>query len=631
MDGTSEPRTPRLTHSVAILLIPLSAGCLWFHGAATQDGPSHIAAAKIANQWVRQFTGLDPAGSVLAATRLQVEPVPNWGGQALGMALVAILPVGLAEVVMNLAGLWLPAVALARLIETATKPGHKATLPRMRYDRIRKPHLQNAFLAFWVATITTNVLWTFGFSSFLFGLGMAWTFLAALLKFGETGGRGSWLILASLWCITFLCHLVAFAIAGIVSACLVVFRPRWPIARRGAIVACMATALPLVLRYRTITGESPLEPAWEHLNGSEMLSLANWARQLGWVDPLSLHSKTWHPIVENAGLGAIAFQPALWVAIAAGMLIRPMYRCVIHEFRKQIRFVEATTCIIGVDERGQCIGRDAFMAKARANARFLSRFLDGRLPASVAWSIAMAILVILGTLGPDSLGPGQGHYLPQRFCLAALSLVPVCLASERCQVPKLVMCLIAIAWMMQTVSAIEFVSRSHAITRPVRLDRAEIRPGERIVALVDATAWPYRANPRLHADALLVTCAHDTISWNLYEAGHPYFPLRFQVIYPGMDPMTLEAFSLDTKAAAAQHAADTTKAILRAADGLVDVVYVWMDMASSRRTVVSDTIESQSGWIRARASRHSIIYRRKSGRRADERLPTSEKPSSRSS
>ncbi len=604
MEGMIESKKFRLTHLVAILLIPVSFGWLWFHDAATQDGPSHLAAAKIADEWIRQGPNGEHSGSVRSIYRLHFEPVPNWGGQALGMALIAVLPMPWAEVAMNLAGIWLPAISLAWLFESLRHP------LRYGWQNERMPGSEMAFLALWITTMATNVLWTFGFSSFLLGTGLAWAFLRTLRTYGETGGSRLWLMLAALWCVTFLCHLVAFAIAGIISASLVIFNPKWSISRRIAITLALATALPLLIRYRMLTGDSPLEPIWEHFRGSEVFSLSNWARQFGWVDPVSLHSKTWHPLAGGSGLLALAFQPGLWVALTLVAVVAASVRAIISEFQTAERFDESQECIPARDAGDRIFGRDEMLENQRYEAGLAFRLRHWRFPRCVAWSSAVVVLAILGLLGPDSLGARQGHFLPQRFCLAALCIVPAVLVSTRNPIPVKALGFITIAWFLQTVSAIDFARRSHEMMQPVREDRAAIRPGDRILALVDAEPWPFRANPRLHADALLVTAAKDTVSWNLYESAHPYFPLRFRQLEPGRDPATLEAFSLATTGEDPVRTDTRVREILAASEGMVDVVYVGMDDKSDRRETVKRAIEARPGWSIQRSGPMSILFRK---------------------
>jgi|GEM_PF-3159565 len=608
MDGMIERNEMRLTHQVAILLIPVTAGWIWCHGAATQDGPSHLAAAKIANDWIGTAGSGETAGTVRSIYRLHFEPVPNWGGQALGMALVATLPIAWAEVAMNLAGLWLPAISLAWLFEFLANPSRSGA------RNARMAPAEMTFLALWIATMAMNVLWTFGFTSFLLGTGLAWAFLRTLLSYGEAGGGRLWLMLAALFFMTFLCHLVAFAIAGIVSACLLAFTPKWSMPRRVSIAIAMAMALPLLIRYRMLTADNPLEPIWEHFSASEILSPANWARQFGWVDPVSLHSKSWHPLAVDTMPLAMVLQPALWVAIALIAVVAATGFAIVDKFQTGVRFVDRSRRLIGEGETGRTPDRREMPGNQPVEASLAFRLSHWRFPRCVAWSMAIVVLAILGTIGPDSLGPRQGHYLPQRFFLAALSLLPAIGILTRTEIPRSALGSIAVAWILHSVSAIDYGRRSDELTQPIRADRAAIRPGDRILALIDAEPWPYRANPRLHADALLVTAAPYAISWNLYEASHPYFPLQFRQISKGCDPATLEAFSLATNGEDPARTTESVHELLAASAGKADVVYVWMNLSSDRRDDVLQAIGKSPGWSVRRTGPASVVFRNDSPR-----------------
>ena len=594
------PVSIRLPIAVATLLIPVSFAWSYFHDAATQDGPSHLASAKIANEWIQQKLGRTPPGSVFETYRLQFEPVPNWSGQALGMILCATLPIRLAEIVMNLAGAWIPAMSLAWLVGSIRKAGmtHKSTWA------------ETIFHALWITILATNVLWSFGFTSFLLGLGMAWAFLGRLLSFAQSGGFFRWLSLTLLWCATFICHLVAFAIGGIVAGCLMLFFPGWSIARRTAIAGSLACAAPLWLRYRKLTGGSSFEPIWEHLSGSELLSTSNWARQLGWIDPVSLHAKNWHPLTGQAGPKALVFQPGFWLAMACLAVVWVAIRRWIVAIRFENPIPDHVNCNpLDAAHREALRPVDSFASRNHI-ARYATLFRQGKLPEAVGFVVAGTILAILGTIGPDSMGAQQGHYLPQRFCLAALCMVPVILKTTRIGTPSISFGFLAIAWFLQTSAAIDFARRSHEITKPVRANGASVRRGDRVLALIDAKPWPYRSNPRLHVDASLVLAADDVASWNLYEAAHPYFPLRFRSIVPGIEPATLESYSLAVNRDDPARDAAELDAILAAADGRADVVAVLMDRDSPRRTLAEHALNGRKRWRRVTSGSGPMIYLR---------------------
>jgi len=189
-------------------------------------------------------------------------------------------------------------------------------------------------------------------------------------------------------------------------------------------------------------------------------------------------------------------------------------------------------------------------------------------------------------------------------------MVPLILTTMRIRIPVLAVGFLGIAWVMQTSAAIDFARRSHRITQPVRANRDAIRSGDRILALIDAEPWPYRSNPRLHFDALLVPSDDDVVSWNLYEAAHPYFPLRFRSIVPGIAPAVLESYSLAVSGEDPSKEAAELASILDAAEGRADIVAILMDRSSPRRTRAENAIDDLKGWHKVRNDKEIGMYRR---------------------
>lgn len=460
---------------VLLFLMPVMIGVLIFGGAMTQDGPAHLASAKIANEY------LEGLPTVRAVYRLQMQPIPNWAGQALGMAVVKTMPVFWANRAMNLAGLLLPALGLVWLVQSVQKTVHN----------------QSWTMALWISLIATNVVWTFGFSSFLIGLGLAWVQLGLVWRWRESRAVFTSVLLAIGWILLFLSHLVAFALGGLVFGC-VLFLSReftWSVRRRQ--VFATVPSLFLLMNYRRMSSGSKLELIWEHWDWSQWYVPANWAKQLGWVDPISLASKCWIPILEREHAGAIFVQPVFWFVVASIGLGWSM-----------------------IQNRNQgTIGR----------------------PSRLGWAVGLLFIGLLGILGPDTLGKDQGHYLQQRLLLATLSLVVLFWPAD---VKKWVKLVFMVAWLFQCVNAVEFLRKSGSFTQTTSPFYAQVQQGDRIVALVDAEPWAYRANPRMHVDALLVFGAMDVASWNLYEASHRYFPVVFRNAPTGMTATDLEAISL---------------------------------------------------------------------------------------
>lgn len=533
-----QPGTPQtgaeLHLKVAALLMPVSLAWVWFGDPITQDGPAHLAAAKIANECL---AGLPNVSGVY---QLAFQPLPNWGGQALGMLLLCIFNPGTTHLMLNLAGLWLPALGLASLMKSLGADRSKSWV-----------------MALWVSLMALNVLWTFGFTSFLLGIGIGWWLVGRAWKFGEGGGFIRWINLAIFWNLLFLCHLVAYALAGIVCGCLVVATPGWKMRRRAGVAASILTSLPLLVNYRRITGGSKMELIWEHLDWSRFFSISNWARQIGWVDPVSLASRKWLPVIEMESSLAILFQPIFWIMLA--------FICF---------------CNSGM---GRCCLKPIFIGPQRG------------------FILAFAVLMIIGLVGPDSLGKEQGHYLPQRVMLAAMSVSTCCWPQLTGEKRKLFTSCIFIAFLLQSLLAIEFGRKSSLYAQGLRESFTMIQQGSRLVAINDAGPWSYRANPRLHADALAVMAARDVVSFNLYEAAYGYFPLQFRSQVPGLEPRRLEEISILRGASQSEKRTELVASAIQAAETNADQIMVLAQDGSELRQAVEQVMLQKRYWqIRAR-------------------------------
>jgi len=531
---------------VSFLLIPVSLAWLHFGWAVTQDGPAHLASARIANNWL--------AGEPNASTtyRLDLRPLPNWGGQALAMIALKLLPDVWANRFMNLAGLWLPGLALIWLLSSV---------------HLKSQNSKASWsLAFWISLVSMNVVWTFGFTAFLISLAMAWVLLGRVWSYGNGDSKGvwSWFLMASCWWILFLCHLVGYGIAGLVCGSLVLATPGWTLRKRAEIIGATSTSLPLVWNYRRMSGGSSLELIWEHFEWSKIFQVSNWVRQIGWIDPISLVSKKWLPILETERTWAILFQPALWISLA----ILVWFFSVLKEFPKR---------------------------EARSER---------------VWWLAILLLIILGVLGPDSLGKDQGHYLPQRILLGAMSIACVVWPQRIKKETSVITVMLAVAWLAQSVSAIELGRKSERLTLSISGAYAFISQGDRILAFNDAKAWAYRANPRLHLDSLLVMSAGDLASWNLYEAAHGYFPLQFRLKVPGLEPKRLEDFSLMQSAVQAIEREAMALSIVKSAEQSTDLLIFIADQNSPIRRFMETSEPFKSKWRLQEESTGWAIYRR---------------------
>lgn len=506
---------------LVILLMPVSLALIIYPDAITQDGPAHLASGKIANEII---AGKPVVNSVY---HLQLKPLPNWAGQATAMLALRLLPNQSANCLLNLLGLWLPALGLNWLIQNI---GQKTS-----YDTWARP--------LWISLSAMNVVWIFGFTSFLIGLSFGWIMLGLVWRAFESKSKSLFVLLTLGWCLLFLSHLVAYILAGIIFGVLLASHFLIHDTKTGLKLA--ATTIPslgLLGNYRRMTGETNLELIWEHLDWSNLASLGNWAKQIGWIDPLSLASKRWLPFLEKETAWAIFFQPIFWTGIAASLIL----------------------------------------------CRLLREVIRGHTTTHFPSLMALAAISLIGILGPDTVGKEQGHYLPQRVCLMAMGLF--CLTWPSRLSPLITQTLI-LSWFMQVFHCIYFIPQSARMAGEVRMISREIRTRSKVIAFFDAKPWPFRANPQLHRDSLVVFAADDIASNNLYEAGHSYFPLQFKRQPEGLEPYRLERVSLMRSNADLSMRREEIILTLKSAMTYNDVVVILGDPESDFCKLMNDIIK----------------------------------------
>ncbi len=138
-------RGPRLALFLGLALIP-AVLAIWVSPCfVTQDGPAHLYNAHVLRRW------FDPASPYRSIYTIRWQPLPNWAGHLLFLALDVTLPPQAAE----------------RLAATLTLIALAGATAWLRYlvDGERSP-MASAALA---ALIGLNVTWLFGFTSFLLG------------------------------------------------------------------------------------------------------------------------------------------------------------------------------------------------------------------------------------------------------------------------------------------------------------------------------------------------------------------------------------------------------------------------------------------------------------------------------
>ncbi len=296
-EGTTTPRRGlRLALGLAVALLPAIAAIWASPCFLTQDGPAHLYNAHVLR---RSF---DPDSPYRSTYTVRWQPLPNWAGHLLFLALDAALPPRAAERSATTLTLVALAAATAWL--------------RSRVDGGREVVATSAL----AAMIGLNVTWLFGFTSFLLG---ASVFAVTLGVWWSGRGRMTWsrtFGIAGLVVLGYFCHPVSLGLTAFALLALAALTPGEDRRRRlGRTLVALAPLVPLGLIYRGLTrAGGPMRPEWGILTNP--LSLGSWGEQFGWVDPITIAAKVYRPFGEvPAKLNGLA-APALWLALALGAL-----------------------------------------------------------------------------------------------------------------------------------------------------------------------------------------------------------------------------------------------------------------------------------------------------------------------
>jgi hypothetical protein len=409
------------------------------------------------------------------------------------------------------------------------------------------------------ALLAMNMPWLFGFTSFLLGaclfpitLGVWWEGRDRLSAVRITA-------LAVLLVLAYFCHLVSagLTVVGLVILSLASPFPDgtgrdWPhwLARLVRTCASFIPLAALGLLYVQIARRGgSMHPSWYNLPKS--WSPADWETRLGWVDPITLAIKVGLPFTERAAPVWIVLSPVLWLT---GALICWWYGRAISGRRTH------THAATGEAEDAPEPPSSGVAASRRDQ---------------LAWILLAGLLILGGLIGPDSLGPAHGEFLPQRLVLLGLvALVPTFDVDAARWSGRATVAALAIAVIVQ--SAIVWDYARYCDQSAGQIIRAGDLVGrdQRIATVLVTTRSRFRANPLLHAENWLGVDTHNIV-WNNYETLHYYFPVQFK---PGIDrpfPGDLELLSLqENPPDGTKRLRVWTEILSRHADS-IDAVLIW--------------------------------------------------------
>ena len=434
------------------------------------------------------------------------EPLPNWAGHLALIPLVTVLPPRAADRVMTT--LTLLALSLAVLWLRGEGCAGSAGIRAA------------AVLA---VMLGLNVTWLFGFASFLLGASLFPVTLGVWWSGRESGFRWrSVLALAMLTTLGYFCHLVSLGLTVAGVCILEALTPGRE--RRGRALATaigLIPVIPLGALYLALSRRGGgMSPRWQNLPA--VFSLRAWLIQLTWADPISLARKTLLPLGDGfSAPWCVVFAPVLW--LLAGLIV-------------------------------------ATVATWRVEGLSRSRR---------AWWVLAALLLIGGVLGPDTLGAGHGHYLPQRVILLGLAaLVPVVRFGPASS------SLLGVALVLQSLTVWDYAQTSQRTAGRLLRAAPALGNGQRVATLLINIRPPFRANPLLHADCAL-GAESKSIIWGNYETRFYYFPVHFRPGLGGPDPAALEAIAMHDAPAHSTDRARLWRSLLERHHPSIDRVIVW--------------------------------------------------------
>ncbi len=493
---------------LVVALGPALAAVGGVRGFVTQDGPAHVYNAEVLRA---SLTTESPFRDVY---EVRWEPLPNWAGHLTLMGLLSVLPAGVAD----------------RAMMALTLVGFAGSVVWLRWRVAGGRGL--AASALLAALLGMNLTWLFGFASFLLGsalyaltLGVWWSGRERL-GLARVAGLGALLVLG------YFCHPISLGLTCLGLLVLAVASPGERVGRRLAwTLASFAPLVPLGLVYRNLMRSGgAIWPVWENLKDAR--SLASWREQLGWVDPLTLGSKSALPFVPTRSAAFALLNPMLWVGLAVLALV--------------------ASGVLGSSERE----RPSTLNERRG------------------WALLAALLLVGGLGSPDTLGPTHGFYLAQRvFLLGLVAVVPLFDPSGSRWLARLGTMALGVAVAVQSGFVWDYALESNRKVEEFLRVKPHVGRGLKLGALLIDLRGEYRVNPLLHLDTML-GLGTGNIVWSNYETAFYYFPVQVRPGVPHPPVLAFEAVSIRDDPTDADLRADLWERLLAEHHGEIDVLVV---------------------------------------------------------
>lgn len=451
--------TLRLGIFFLILSVVTCAPIWWADYFINQDGSGHVYSAAVMIELIK---GNSFVADVFAFNSFSF---PNSSGHWLmaGLLLVGFSP-----------------FTVTKIIVTLTFLGVVAGAGWLRWKTVGREGVETALLI--GAAIAFNWLWLIGFYNFLIGVvGFAVT-LGLFYVWREDMNWRRALVLAALFALVYLSHIVSFGIlAG--SVCLLsLFVAADKLKKTiGWTIAALLPIAPMLLVYRSVSeAGGGFSPVWRYL--SDPYSLSSWLSQFRGADLFILISRKTFPFTGADSIALAIFTPALWLVIA-------------------------------------------IFAMTAASWFYYRRRADSW---RKYWPFALiyVLFIFIVLFAPDDFSWQNGGIMRERFLLCSfLIFVPLFRFGEAVWLKRLAHFCLGLVIVFQTLALWEYSLKSNETAREFLTARAAVPDGSTLAAVTmieDGTRFHAAPAGQL---TNFFGIGRPVLVWDNYEIGHFLFPV----------------------------------------------------------------------------------------------------------
>ena len=443
----------------ALLLVLICSPVWCVRYFINQDGSGHVYTAFV----MLRLLAADP--SFTGVFSLNSFAVPNASGHWLMAGLLTFLS----------------PVIVTKSIITITLGAFAASIVWLRYRTAGPSDLSlTTLLAF---AVGFNWLWIQGNYNYIFAAAASTFTLGLFFTWREKMTASRVILLAILFAVVFISHLISFAILVGSVFVLAVFTGAEN--RRRALLASLVALIPIIpfaFTYFRISGAEgdPYVPNWQSIAGG--ITVRTLAKQLVWADPFVFISRKSFPFTSAQSNLFAVFSPVIWIAGAALLMAIGTY-----------------------------ISRKANRDRLRSAAPFL------------LLTVGSAIFALIG---PDDFGMQNGSILRERVLIATLIFFVPVFGSGKAKFLRIAAgAALAFVICYQTLALWEYAFQSDALSKSSFAAAEAIPEGSSIASVVLV-----KDGLRFHSfptSQLINYIGIDrkAIVWDNYELGHYMFPV----------------------------------------------------------------------------------------------------------